>query len=140
MSEEEIDEVLRISRDYFENKGYKVYFTNAEFEYQNAKRKVEINEYMIAFKEWEESKMNQYTYFALGIVLGISLAVYYFMNREEKIESRIKLDQKIYSTKLLDITMESVVKKINEKIKEVKRELTEDEKNEIIKECYKEQF
>ena len=84
--------------------------------------------------------MNQYTYFALGIVLGISLAVYYFMNREEKIESRIKLDQKIYSTKLLDITMESVVKKINEKIKEVKRELTEDEKNEIIKECYKEQY
>ncbi len=84
--------------------------------------------------------MNQYTYFALGIVLGISLAVYYFMNREEKIENRIKLDQKIYSTKLLDITMESVVKKINEKIKEVKRELTEDEKNEIIKECYKEQF
>ena len=84
--------------------------------------------------------MNQYTYFALGIVLGISLAVYYFMNREEKIESRIKLDQKIYSTKLLDITMDSVVKKINEKIKEVKRELTEDEKNEIIKECYKEQF
>lgn len=84
--------------------------------------------------------MNQYTYFALGIVLGISLAVYYFMNREEKIESRIKLDQEIYSTKLLDITMESVVKKINEKIKEVKRELTEDEKNEIIKECYKEQF
>ena len=84
--------------------------------------------------------MNQYTYFALGIVLGISLAVYYFMNREEKIESRIKLDQKIYSTKLLDITMESGVKKINEKIKEVKRELTEDEKNEIIKECYKEQF
>lgn len=84
--------------------------------------------------------MNQYTYFALGIVLEISLAVYYFMNREEKIESRIKLDQKIYSTKLLDITMESVVKKINEKIKEVKRELTEDEKNEIIKECYKEQF
>lgn len=47
-------EVLRISRDYFENKGYKVYFTNAKFEYQNAKRKVEINEYMIAFKEWEE--------------------------------------------------------------------------------------
>lgn len=40
--------------------------------------------------------MNQYIYFALGIVLGISLAVYYFMNREEKIESQIELDQKIY--------------------------------------------
>ena len=51
LSESEIDEVLKISRDYLENKGYKVYFTNAEFEYQNSKRKVEINEYMIAFKE-----------------------------------------------------------------------------------------
>ena len=47
----EIDEVLKISRDYFENKEYKVYFTNAEFEYQNAKRRVESNEYMIAFKD-----------------------------------------------------------------------------------------
>lgn len=30
--------------------------------------------------------MNQYTYFALGIGLGISLSVYYFMTREEKNE------------------------------------------------------
>lgn len=52
LSEEEIDEVLKISRNYFENKAYNVYFTNAEFEYRNAKRKVETNEYMIAFKEW----------------------------------------------------------------------------------------
>ena len=51
LTEEEIDEVLRVSRNYFENKGYKVYFTNAEFEYNNAKRKVETNEYMVAFKE-----------------------------------------------------------------------------------------
>ena len=51
LTEKEIDYVLKSSRDYFENKGYKVYFTNAEFEYQNSKRKVEINEYMIAFKE-----------------------------------------------------------------------------------------
>ena len=62
--------------------------------------------------------MNQYTYFALGIVLGISLAVYYFMNREEKIEKRIVLDQQIYSTPKLDKTMENVVDKINLKIKE----------------------
>ena len=72
--------------------------------------------------------MNQYTYFALGIVLGISLAVYYFMNREEKIEKRIVLDQQIYSTPKLD------------KTKEFKRELTEEEKNEIIKQCYQEKF
>ena len=51
LSEKEIDEVLRISRNYFENKGYNVYFTNAEFEYQNAKRKVEINEYISVGKE-----------------------------------------------------------------------------------------
>ena len=51
LSESEIDEVLKISIDYLENKVYKVYFTNAEFEYQSSKRKVEINEYMIAFKE-----------------------------------------------------------------------------------------
>ena len=84
--------------------------------------------------------MNQYTYFSLGIVLGISLAVYYFMNREEKIEKRIKLDQKMYSTKKLDITMESVVENINMKIKELKRELTEEEKDEIIEQCYKDKF
>ena len=84
--------------------------------------------------------MNQYMYFALGIVLGISVAVYYFMNREEKIEEKIELDQKIYSTKRLDTTMESVVENINKKIKELKRELTEDEKNEIIEQCYKEKF
>ena len=84
--------------------------------------------------------MNQYTYFALGILLGIGLAVFYFMNREEKIEKQIEMDQKIYSTKKLDITMENVVKNINEKIKELKRELTEEEKNEIIVQCYKEKF
>ena len=84
--------------------------------------------------------MNQYTYFVLGILLGIGLAVFYFMNREEKIEKQIEIDQKIYSTKILDVTMENVVKKINEKIKELKRELTEEEKNEIIAQCYKEKF
>lgn len=55
--------------------------------------------------------MNQYTYFVLGILLGIGLAVFYFMNREEKIEKQIEIDQKIYSTKILDVTMENVVKK-----------------------------
>jgi|GEM_PF-1002072 uncharacterized protein HemX len=78
--------------------------------------------------------------FCTSIVLGISLAVYYFMNREEKIESQIELDQKIYSTKRLDTAMENVVENINKKIKELKRELTEDEKNEIIEQCYKEKF
>lgn len=51
LTETEIDEVLRVSRDYFENKGYKVYFTNAEYEYKNKRKKVESNEFLIAFKE-----------------------------------------------------------------------------------------
>lgn len=51
LSEEEVDEFLRINRDYFENKGYKVYFTNARFTYQNADRMVQPNELMIAIKE-----------------------------------------------------------------------------------------
>ena len=50
-SVEEVDEFLRINRDYFENKGYKVYFTNARFNYQNANRMVQPNELMIAIKE-----------------------------------------------------------------------------------------
>ena len=50
LSEKQIDEVLRVSRDYFENKNYSVYFTNAEFEYNGQKRKVETNDYMVAVK------------------------------------------------------------------------------------------
>lgn len=84
--------------------------------------------------------MNQYTYFALGIILGLALAVWYFVNKEEKIEKTIQYNQKVFSTKKLDITMRSVVDRINDKIKEVKRELTEDEKNEIIVQCYSEKF
>ena len=49
--------------------------------------------------------MNQYTYFVLGILLGIGLAVFYFMNREEKIEKQIETDQKIYSTELGGLSM-----------------------------------
>ena len=51
LSAEDVDEFLRINRDYFENKGYKVYFTNARFTYQNANRLVQPNELMIAIKE-----------------------------------------------------------------------------------------
>ena len=51
LTEEQIDEVLRVSRDYFENKYYNVYFTNAEFEWYGQKRKVETNDYMIAIKQ-----------------------------------------------------------------------------------------
>lgn len=84
--------------------------------------------------------MNQYIYFILGILLGIGIAIYFWADREEKIERRIKRNQKVFSTEKLDKTMESVVDRITKKIKEIKRELTEDEKNEIIVQCYKEKF
>lgn len=51
LTEEEIDELLRVSRDYFQNKNYNVYFTNAEFEWNGQKRKVKTNDYMIAIKQ-----------------------------------------------------------------------------------------
>lgn len=84
--------------------------------------------------------IDKYTYLVLGIILGIALAIYFFMDREEKIEKEIKANQKIYSTEKLDITMKNIVEKINKKIKNSKRELTEEEKNKIIIECYKENF
>lgn len=31
LTNEEIDQVLKVSRDYFENKNYKVYFTNTRY-------------------------------------------------------------------------------------------------------------
>lgn len=50
-SEKEINEILEVSKNYFENKNYKVYFVGDKFEYQNANRVVETNELMIAIKE-----------------------------------------------------------------------------------------
>ena len=84
--------------------------------------------------------IDKYIYLFLGVLLGIGMAVYYFADREEKIEKKIKINQKMYSTEKLDKTMEKVVDKIDITAKQVKRELTEDEKNEIIIECYKENF
>ena len=84
--------------------------------------------------------MNQYIYFILGILLGLAIALYFFLSREEKIEKMIKYNQKTFSSKRLDITMETVVDRIKIKIDEVKRDLTEDEKDEIIIQCCKEKF
>ena len=84
--------------------------------------------------------MEKYIYFIAGIIFGIAVSVYLFISREEKIEKTIINDQKIYSTEKLNDTMENVVKTIDNNISELKRELTEDEKNEIIVKCYKEKF
>ena len=84
--------------------------------------------------------MEKYIYLFFGIILGAAIITYIWMSREEKIEKTIKNNQKVFSTDKLDKTMETVVEKINHKISEVKRELTEDEKNEIIEKCLEQNF
>ena len=51
LSEGEIDEVLRLARNKFENLGYRVYFTGAKYNYNGENRVVESNEYLIAIKD-----------------------------------------------------------------------------------------
>lgn len=78
---------------------------------------------------------DKYAYLIFGVILGAAIVIYWWANREEKIENEIKKNQKVFSTTKLDTTMESIVNRIKSKISEVKRELTEDEKNEIIENC-----
>lgn len=78
---------------------------------------------------------DKYVYLILGVILGAAIVIYWWANREENIENEIKKNQKVFSTTKLDTTMESIVDRIKSKISEVKRELTEDEKNEIIENC-----
>lgn len=51
LSEKDVDTFLKINKDYFENNGYKVYFTGAKFIYNNANMTVQPNELMIAIKD-----------------------------------------------------------------------------------------
>lgn len=77
----------------------------------------------------------KYIYLILGVILGAAIILYVWMSREEKIEKIIKNNQKVFSTPKLDKTMKTIVEKIEISILNQKRELTEDEKNEIIENC-----
>ena len=79
--------------------------------------------------------MTNYGYLFMGLVLGIALSIYFYINREEKIEKEIELNKKIFSTKLLDSALDKAVFKMKQSISEKSRELSEDEKNEIIFDC-----
>ena len=50
LTEDEVQKFLELNKTYLENKNYKVYFTGAKFEYDNANRTVQPNELMIAIK------------------------------------------------------------------------------------------
>ena len=84
--------------------------------------------------------MDQYTYFILGIILGLSMAIVYFLNREEKEEKTMMYNQLMFSSTKLNNMLDTVAIKIINKVEEVNRELTEDEKDEIISQCYREKF
>ena len=58
------------------------------------------------------------------------------MSREEKIEKEIAINKKIFSTKLLDTALEKAVEKMKILINEESRQLSEDEKNKIIFDCF----
>ena len=51
LTDEELQIFLEMNKNYFENKGYKVYFTGSKFIYKNCNRIVESHELMIAIKE-----------------------------------------------------------------------------------------
>ena len=51
LSVEETETFLKLAKNKFENLGYNVYFTDAKYEYNDAKMTVQPNELMIAIKE-----------------------------------------------------------------------------------------
>lgn len=54
LTDEEMNNVLQISKMFLKNRKYRVYLTDEKFEYQNATRKVQSNEMLIAIKEGEK--------------------------------------------------------------------------------------
>lgn len=53
LTEKGLDRFLRCSKIILEELNYKVFFTGAKFNFENAARVVETNEYMIAIKDEE---------------------------------------------------------------------------------------
>ena len=51
LSQEDTEEFLDVNKDYFENKGYSVYFTADKYKYKNMDMTVQDNELFIAIKD-----------------------------------------------------------------------------------------
>lgn len=80
--------------------------------------------------------MSTHHYFILGMILGIAISLYIFGSREEKIQKEIKINQRLFSTKKLNNALEKAVNLMQSQIKSLNRELTEEEKDNIIYKCY----
>jgi Flp pilus assembly protein TadB len=85
---------------------------------------------------WRKNNLGIYTYFVLGIVLGLAIGAYYMADREEKIQKEIAMQQRIFSTKKLDKALDKAVGIMKSRIDTLNRELTEEEKDRIIYDCY----
>ena len=71
-------------------------------------------------------------YFILGLILGIAVAVYFYENSREK----AVINGERFVSKKLKIALDNSSAIIYKRIKELKRDLTETEKDEIIRDCY----
>lgn len=71
-------------------------------------------------------------YFILGLVLGIAVAIYFYESYREK----AMINGERFVSKKLKIALDNSSDIIYKKIHELKRDLTETEKDEIIRECY----
>lgn len=58
LTEKGLDRFLRCSKIILEELNYQVYFTGARFQFENANRVVETNEYLIGIKD-EENELNK---------------------------------------------------------------------------------
>ena len=74
----------------------------------------------------------QVIYFILGIILGLAVGVYGYESSNEK---AMKHGEKFVS-KNLKTALDKSTEIICRRIIELKRDLTESEKDEIIRECY----
>ena len=71
-------------------------------------------------------------YFVLGLLLGLAGAVYFYESSKEK----AMINGQRFVSKKLRIALDNSSDIIYNKIKELKRDLTETEKDEIIRDCY----
>jgi len=79
--------------------------------------------------------MENYAYLAIGIVMGIAISVYVVSSMNEKARKEIETNRRIFSSKLVESALDRAVDQIEMLISQNKRELSEDEKNEIIFDC-----
>ena len=60
--------------------------------------------------------MSVYTYFILGILVGLLIALVLWINRSEKIENKINFERKMFCTEKLDNMIEVATDRISRKI------------------------